>query len=34
MLMKEQKAKISVETAVFPPKIWKLFINSLTLQKN
>ena len=32
--MKGQKAKISIETAVFPPQIWKLFINSLTLRRN
>ena len=34
MLMKEQKAKICVESADFFQIIWKMFINSLTLRRN
>ena len=32
--MKNQTAKISVESADFLQIIWKMFINSLTLRRN
>ena len=34
MIMKNQTAKISVDSTDFLQIIWKMFINSLTLRRN